>query len=144
MAEHLTEELLLRLPHRQFVFTLPKALRIFLRNDRKLFADLSRLIYAIIKDFYKEAAEKEISTGMVIAHQTFGDMLRWNPHFHTIVLEGGFDKVGNFVYIPFSGLQKMTECFRRKVIILFLKNDLITKNFAKNLLSWRNSGFFNR
>ena len=82
MAEHLTEEVLLKLPHRQFVFTLPKALRIFLRNDRKLFADLSRLIYAIIKDFYKEAAEKEISTGMVIAHQTFGDMLRWNPHFH--------------------------------------------------------------
>ncbi|MDA3851909.1 MAG: transposase zinc-binding domain-containing protein, partial [Spirochaetaceae bacterium] len=46
MAEHLTEEVLLRLPHRQFVFTVPKALRIFFRNNRKLFADISRLIFS--------------------------------------------------------------------------------------------------
>ena len=32
-AEHLTEEVLLNLPHRQFVFALPKALRIFFRHD---------------------------------------------------------------------------------------------------------------
>jgi len=68
---------------------------------------------------------------MVTAHQTFGDMLRWNPYFHTKVLEGGFDEDGNFVYIPFSGLQKMAEYFKRKVIGLFLKNDLITEDFAK-------------
>jgi hypothetical protein len=60
----------------------PKALRIFFRNKRKLFGDISRLIFSIIRDFYKEAAGKDIKTGMVIAHQTFGDMLRWNPHFH--------------------------------------------------------------
>ena len=76
LAEHLTEEVLLKLSHRQFVFTVPKALRIFFRNNRKLFADISRLIFSIIRDFYKEAAGKDIKTGMVIAHQTFGDMLR--------------------------------------------------------------------
>ena len=141
MAEHLTEEVLLRLPHRQFVFTFPKALRVFFRNNRKLFADISRLIFCIIKDFYNEAAEKDIKTGMVIAHQTFGDMLRWNPHFHCLVLEGGFDEEGNFVYIPFSSLQKMTEYFRRRVIGLFLKNNMINEGFARNLLSWKHSGF---
>ena len=78
---------------------------------------------------------------MVIAHQTFGDMLRWNPHFHSIVLEGGFDEEGNFVFIPFSGLEKMTEYFRRKVINLFLKKNLISVDFTRNLLSWKNSGF---
>ncbi|MCD6298628.1 MAG: transposase [Deltaproteobacteria bacterium] len=141
LAEHLTEEVLLKLPHRQFVFTVPKALRVFFRNNRKLFADISRLIYSIIRDFYEEAAGKVIKTGMVIAHQTFGDMLRWNPHFHCLVLEGGFYDEGNFVYIPFSDLKKMTEYFRRKVINLFLKNDMINEGFARNLLSWRNSGF---
>ena len=63
----------------------------------------------MIKEFYKEAAGIEITTGMVIAYQTFGDMLRFNSHFHSIVLEGGFDKDGNFVFIPFSGLEKMTD-----------------------------------
>jgi len=141
LAEHLTEEVLLKLPHRQFVFTVPKALRVFFRNNRKLFADISRLIYSIIRDFYEEAAGKEIKTGMVIAHQTFGDMLRWNPHFHCLILEGGFDYEGNFVFIPFSDLKKITEYFRRKVINLFLKNDMINEDFARNLLSWKNSGF---
>ena len=51
-----------------------------------------------------------------MSHQTFGDMLRWNPHRHTIVLEGGFDEYGRFFYIPFNGLQVMVELFRRRVI----------------------------
>jgi len=49
--------------------------------------------------------------GLIIAHQTFGDMLRWNPHFHAIVLEVGFDEHGRFFYIPFNGLQAMLELF---------------------------------
>ncbi len=35
----------------------------------------------------------------------------------------------------------MTECFRRRVIRFFLDRALITKSFASNLLSWKNSGF---
>jgi len=46
-------------------------------------------------------------------------MLRWNPHFHAILLEGGFDTEGSFVYLPFSGLEKMTEYFRRTVVRFF-------------------------
>ena len=61
-----------------------------------------------------------IRTGVVIAHQTFGDMLRWNPHFHAIVLEGGFDEQGTFVYIPLGHLQAMTELLRRRVVALLV------------------------
>ena len=43
-------------------------------------------------------------------------MLRWNPHFHAIVLEGGFDEEGTFFHISFSGLQSMVGIFRRCVI----------------------------
>ncbi len=35
----------------------------------------------------------------------------------------------------------MTEYFRRKVIGLFLKNNMINEGFARNLMSWKNSGF---
>jgi hypothetical protein len=140
-AEHLTNEVLLRLPHRQFVFTMPKALRPFFRHDRRLFAEVSRLIYDILRDFYHEAAGRPLLTGMVIAHQSFGDQLRWNPHFHAIVLEGGFDDEGTFFYIPFSGLQSMVEVFRRWVIKLLVGRGLLNEDFARNLLSWRHSGF---
>jgi hypothetical protein len=53
----------------------------------------------------------------------------------------GFDNEGDLIYIPFSDLKKMTEYFRRKVVNLFLKDDMINKDFARNLLSWKNSGF---
>lgn len=86
----MTEEVLLNLPHRQFVFTVPKALRPFFRHDRRLFAEVARMFYRLLGEFYDEAAGRSLLAGIVVAHQTFGDMLRWNPHFHAIVLEGGF------------------------------------------------------
>jgi hypothetical protein len=93
-------------PHRQFVFTVPKVLRLIFRRNRTLFAKVSRLINQLISDFYSYATGRTIRFGMIAAHQTFGDMLRWNPHFHCIVLEGGFDQNGKFLYIPFSDLSR--------------------------------------
>jgi len=140
-AEHLTEEVLLDLPHRQFVFTMPKALRPFFRHDRRLFSTVSRLIFALIAEFYTEAAGRPLMTGMIVAHQTYGDMLRFNPHFHAIVLEGGFDNEGTFFYIPFSGLDTMVEVFRRRVVWLLVEKELLNEDFAIKLLGWKHSGF---
>ena len=56
-------------------------------------------------------------------------------------MEGGFDEAGAFVSVPFSGLQAMTEIFRRRVIWLLVELELLPEDFARNLLSWRNSGF---
>ena len=120
---------------------MPKALRIFLKNDNYLFSELSKLIYTLIEDFYTEAAGKKIISGGCLVYQSFGDMMRFNSHWHGIVLEGGFDLQGNFAFIPIHSLDKMTECFSRRVIRFFLDKELITKAFASNLLSWKNSGF---
>ncbi len=35
----------------------------------------------------------------------------------------------------------MTEVFRRRVIWLLVEKELLSEEFARNLLSWRNSGF---
>jgi hypothetical protein len=94
---------------------------------------VSRLIHDILREFYHEAAGRPLLTGMVIAHQTFGDMLRWNPHFHAIVLEGGFDDEGTFFFIPFSGLQSMVEVFRHRVIKLLVQRELLNEDLARNL-----------
>jgi hypothetical protein len=85
LSEHFTEEVFLELPHRQFVFTVPKVLRLIFRRNRTLFAKVSRLINQLISDFYSYATGRTIRFGMIAAHQTFGDMLRWNPHFHCVI-----------------------------------------------------------
>ena len=66
-----------------------------------------------------------------------------NRRFPTspIVLEGGFDSEGTFFYLPFRGLENMTEIFRRCIFKLFLEKKLINESFARNMLSWKHSGF---
>ena len=157
-AEHLANEVLLDLPDRQFVFTMPKALRPFFRHDRRLFAEVSRLIYTIISEFYAFAAGKSLLSGVIAAHQTFGDQLRCEPcssgipelqaeclwHSASSSLPGvggDFDEERRFIHVPLSGLDQMTEVFRRRLIWLLVEKDLLAEEFARNLLSWKNSGF---
>jgi len=67
--------------------------------------------------------------------------LRFNPHFHCLVLEGGFDEAGRFVHIPLGNLHRMSEYFRRVIIKFFLKKELISAKIATSLINWRHSGF---
>jgi hypothetical protein len=140
-GEQIAHDVLLRLPHRQFVFAIPKCLRPYFLHNRALFSDISRLIFDLICDYYNEVAGKQITTGLILSHQTFGDFARPNPHWHGLLLEGGFDDNGNFVYLPIASTKQMAELFRRKVIWYFEKNKLLNTDFALNLLSWKNSGF---
>jgi transposase-like protein len=140
-SQYMNQRLLLALPHRQFVFTFPKLLRPYFRHNRRLFSEISRLIFAILQRFYDKAAKRPVRTGMVLAYQTSGEFLRWNPHFHCLVLEGGFDDRGKFVHIPLGEIQRMSEYFRRVVIKSFLKKELINAHLATSLINWKHSGF---
>ena len=55
------------------------------------------------------------------------------PHYHGIVLQGGFDKQGRFIHVPLGNLDKMSEHFRRMIISFFLEKKLKTERLAKNL-----------
>ena len=88
------------------------------RDDATRFRQTMKAVAAVcvIRGGAPVARDRPRRIGLTIAHQTSGDMLRWNPHFHAIVLEGGFDEHGRFFYLPFNGLQAMVELFRRRVI----------------------------
>jgi hypothetical protein len=66
---------------------------------------------------------------------------RFNPHFHALILEGGFDAQGLFYFLPIHDTTRLSECLRRRTIGLFLKLGLITQQFAETLLCWKHSGF---
>ena len=141
-AEYLDEHLLLQLPHRQFVFSIPKALRIFFRHDQKLFGSVSYLIFSLLTQFYRLAAGSPLlKTSSIVAFQPFGDFLRANAHWHALVLEGGFTPDGRFLFLPIHDTQKLTEAFRRALLKLFLSRGLISEDFATTLLCWKHSGF---
>jgi hypothetical protein len=87
-------------------FTFPRILRPYFRHNRNLYSEISRLIFAIIEHFYTQAAKRPITTGMVLAFQTAGKYLRFNPHFHCLVPEDGFDDTGRFVHIHFGNIER--------------------------------------
>jgi len=67
---------------------------------RRHLENVSRIIFSIIQDFYNKSALAALKTASVVSYQSFGDLVRWNPHYHCLVLEGGLDEAGSFHHIP--------------------------------------------
>jgi len=49
---------------------------------------------------------------MVSSHQTFGEFAAWHPHWHAIVLEGGFDSHDRFFFFPLGANEALSEIWR--------------------------------
>jgi len=140
-GEYMNQHLLLRLPHRQMVFTFPKVLRGFFRHHRSLYGEIARQVYAMITTFYNAAAGCRLHSAAVIAYASAGEFARFNPHLHAIVLEGGFDPSGRFVHIPQLDLARLGQYFQASMVDFFFKRQLINERLARNMLQWDHSGF---
>jgi ribosomal protein S27E len=76
LGHRLRDEVLAPVPHRQWVFTIPKRLRVYFRYDRKLLGKLCRAAYETVCDVFKLEIDGDSGTpAMVGAVQTFGDLL---------------------------------------------------------------------
>ncbi|MBI4632918.1 MAG: transposase [Deltaproteobacteria bacterium] len=104
-----------------FVFSIPKILRRYFLYDRKLHADLSRCAWESLKAFLKEAVpERDAIPGAVIAVQTFGDFLGFNPHCHILVTDECFSGSGMFYVAPSVDLKKLEAIFKHKTFKMLL------------------------
>jgi len=91
---------------------------------RRHIEDVSRIIFSIIQDFYNKSAPSALKTESVVSYQSYVDLIRWNPHWHCIILEGGIDEKGSFYYLHIKDTSQLTEVFRKRVIKLFVSKDL--------------------
>jgi ribosomal protein S27E len=83
---HVAEDVCLPVAHRQVVFTIPKRLRVHARFDRKLLGKLSSCAWTCIKaEAGRMLKREDVVPGMIAAIQTFGTLLHWNPHIHSLV-----------------------------------------------------------
>lgn len=80
--------------HRHCVFTIPEELRIFFLNDRSLLNCLFHSVRdVILRMFFKLNKSEDFTPGFICVLHTFGRDLKWNPHIHSLISEGG---AGNF------------------------------------------------
>jgi hypothetical protein len=79
--------------------------------------------------------------GIVASIQTHGSLANWHPHLHLLVTDGGFRPDGTFVPLPLHDVATVTEAFRRALLTLFVKRELIDIDTAASMLAWPHSGF---
>lgn len=123
-TEWVESEVLEKVPHRQYVFTIPKMLRIYFKYDRKLLTLLSLCAYETIREFFQAVvSDKDSVPGVIVSIQTYGEEINFNPHTHCLVSDGCFGRDGKFYPIPDIETGKMMELFRHKVFKMLKAQD---------------------
>ncbi len=70
----------------------------------------------MLKELFQEAVpEEDAVPGAVIAIQTFGDFLGFNPHLHVLCSDGCFYGESMFRVAPRFTTKTLEEIFRHKV-----------------------------
>ena len=142
LAHRLNNDVLADVPHRQWVFTIPKRLRVYFRYDRALLGKLCRAAYDTVCEVFKLEIEGDCGIPAMIGFiQTFGDLVHWHPHIHTIVPEGVFTETGRFVHIPDIFNHRAVEFWQERVFALLLNEHKINDEIAGSMRGWKHSGF---
>ena len=143
LAERLTEEILAPVPHRHFVFSIPRALRGLFQRERSLLGLLSQTAHAaILRCFQAVLARDDVRPGVVASLQTFGRFAaNFHPHLHAMVSEGAFTDQGEFLPLPSMDVRVIEEVFRRLLLHRLRRAHRLSEEFHRKLLSWHPSGF---
>ena len=140
-AEWMREELILDVPHRQVVFTIPKMLRIFFKYNRSLLSDLCLCGKKALVKYFKAVTDRELTPGIIAVIQSFGSRINLHPHLHFLVPEGGSDREGRFYSVSRFNDDLLREIFTREVFSLLLSKQLINLTLVQKILHWRHTGF---
>ncbi len=142
-GEWLCSNILKKAPHRHFVFSMPKILRIYFLFNRNLLKELSRISWETVKEYYRSTCRKEGANSAAVAvMQTFGDFLSFNPHMHILAADGCFSNDG-FFYAPGINIdmESIEKLFIHKIFKMLLSKNLITSSTVDLIHSWRHTGF---
>ena len=111
---------LIHCTHRHCVFTIPEELREYFLNDRALLNCLfSSVRSVILRMFHKINKSESFTPGIICVLHTFGRDLKWNPHIHCLISEGG---AGNKT--PWRTIKHFNYSFLRYAFCTALLNEL--------------------
>jgi hypothetical protein len=109
-SERLARRVVKNINHRHLTFSLPVELRLLIKQNRYLQKIISDSAFRTIKKVFSKMKYQALMPGIIGVVHPFGKDLKFNPHVHGIVTEGGFAKDGKFVqlgrYIPYDLLHK--------------------------------------
>lgn len=103
--------------HRHVVFTIDERLRIYFRQDYKRLNLLFKSVEETINyTFTKMVSKKDtFMPGYIMTLHTFGRDLKWNPHIHLLLTEGGMNKDGHYKTINYINYETLRKSFMYRI-----------------------------
>lgn len=109
--------------HRHCVFTIDENLRDFFLHDRALLDCLFHAVNSVVsRMFFKQNKSMNFTPGFIMVLHTFGRDLKWNPHIHCLITEGGYSDDGFWRNIHYFSYPFLRNAFRTALL-----NELETK-----------------
>ena len=108
---------LVNVTHRHCVFTIDENLREFFLKDRSLLDCLFHSVNSVIsRMFYKMNKSKNFTPGFIMVLHTFGRDLKWNPHIHCLLSEGGYSDDGFWRHVKHFNYTYLRNAFRTALL----------------------------
>ena len=108
---------LVNVTHRHCVFTIAENLRAFFLSDRSLLDCLFHSVNSVIsRMFYKLNKSKNFTPGFIMVLHTFGRDLKWNPHIHCLISEGGYSDDGFWRPVKIFSYTFLRNAFRTALL----------------------------
>ena len=108
---------LVNVTHRHRVFTIDENLREFFLKDRSLLDCLFHSVNSVItRMFFKMNKSKNFTPGFIMVLHTFGRDLKWNPHIHCLISEGGYSDDGFWRNVKHFDYTFLRNAFRTALL----------------------------
>ena len=108
---------LVNVTHRHCVFTIDENLRHFFLEDRSLLDCLFHAVTSVVsRMFFKLNKSKNFTPGFIMVLHTFGRDLKWNPHIHCLISEGGYSDDGFWRNISHFNYTYLRNAFRTALL----------------------------
>lgn len=108
---------LINVTHRHCVFTIDENLRLFFLKDRSLLNCLFHAVTSVVtRLFHNMNKSKNFTPGFIMVLHTFGRDLKWNPHIHCLISEGGYSDDGFWRNVKHFNYTFLRNAFRTALL----------------------------
>lgn len=135
---------IINVQHRHCVFTIAEELRPFFLEDRTLLHCLFSAVRSVVlRMFHKLNKSESFTPGFICVLHTFGRDLKWNPHIHCLISEGGAGNKTPWKNIKYFNYRLLRDSFQTALL-----NELQThlgnsfKRVKSSIYSNHKNGFY--
>lgn len=137
---------LINTKHRHIVFTIPEELRKFFGVDRQRLKILPKCAAETVMSWMRDLNKsEEFTPGIVTVIHTFGRDLKWNPHVHMMVTEGGTGNKTEWKHIKhinYKALRKRWQKLLLDEVVKIFGNSKQIKSLKNKLYMKNGEGFY--